>query len=367
MIAALLALVTAMATKVEGTVTLSAAAKSGIVRVLKAREQIHEGETVSAPKKASVVLLCSTDRWVGVSGPRDWILDAKACAAGTPVTPGSYRELAAENGRIRSLARGVAIEIETRTDEEDELVPILLTPRNTAVVNPRPAVSWSRVPHATEYAIEWLGDGASTTRIAADKAQCNAGVCTAPYPADKPALTAGAPAFVRVKCRVGIASPWRHEQYAADVRLLDPSARESLHMRLDAIEAMPADADLRNLLIAGAYANSGVLHEAWQRYSESATPAAWVSAGDLAFQMGLPVLAVRDYTRASDTKSPASVRAAAASGLGRVALAHRLYKEAQGYFESARNGFASLNLASDAAAARAGLEEATRRLERKSQ
>jgi len=358
---AVFALATAMAIKVEGTVTVSPS-----VRVLKTHAQVREGETLSLPKQSSVVLLCSSDRWISITGPRNWLLDAKACEVGTPVTAGSYRELAAENGRMRSLKTGVAIEIETRADAQEEFVPILLTPRNTAVVNVRPAVSWTQVPRATEYAIEWLGDGATTTRIAADKAQCTAGVCTAPYPADGLPLKTGTPAFISVACRIGIASPWRREKDAAEVRLLDSRAQETLRHRLDAINAVPADNDVRNLLVAGAYAHSGVLHEAWQRYSKSAAPAAWVTAGDLALQMNMPAIAAREYTRASDSKSPTSVRAAAAFGLGRVTLARRRYEEAQRHFEFARQRFASLHLANEEAEARAGLEKATRMLERKS-
>ncbi len=359
---ATLALVTALATRVEGTVTVSPG-----VRVLKAREQVRDGETVRIPKGSRVVLLCSTDRWVSIAGPREWLLSEKACEQGTAVTPGAYRELAAEGGRIRAVGAGVAIEIETRTDDEAALVPILLVPRNTAVVDPRPAVSWTRIPRATEYAIEWLGGHASTTRIAAEDAHCSGDVCTAPYPAGREPLATGKPAFVTVACRIGIASPWRREKEAGEVRLLAPDAQESLRKRLEAIEALPADADWRNLLVAGAYADSGVLHEAWQRYTKSTTPAAWVTAGDLAAEMDLPALALREYARASDAKSPPAVRAAAALGHGRLALARRRYEDARAQFELARNGFASLHLADEESAARAGLEQAMRMLERRSQ
>lgn len=361
MIAAL-ALVTALAARVDGTVTVSPD-----VRVLRSHELVLEGEKIRLPKGSRVVLLCSTDRWVSVAGPREWLLSGKACEVGTAVTPGAYRELAAEGGRIRAVGAGIAIEIETRTGQEATLAPILLAPRNTAVIDPRPTILWTPVPRATEYAIEWLGGGASTTRIAADEVHCVKDVCAAPYPADRASLAANVPTFVSVACRIGVASPWRREKEAAEVRLLAPDARQSLRKRLDAIEALPADTDWRNLLTAGAYADSGVLYEAWKRYTKLATPAAWVTAGDLATEMDLPALALREFTRASDAKSPPAVRAAAALGLGRLALALHGYEDARAQFELARKGFASLHLAAEESAARAGLEQAMRMLERRSE
>jgi hypothetical protein len=163
--------------------------------------------------------------------------------------------------------------------------------------------------------------------------------------------------FVSVGCRVGnSASQWRREEDAAEVRLLTTVEQKSLRQRIGAINALPAEPEIRNILIAGAYAGSGVRHAAWQRYTESNTPAAWVTAGDLAFAMELDVFAVRDYTRALGTGSSQSVHAAAELGLGRVALARRSFREAYARFETAVKSFVALGLESEAAEARDGLQ-----------
>jgi hypothetical protein len=342
------------------------------------RQPILAGEVFHVPAGVKATMLCSTDWLVIVTGPKEWTVDQKACRQGQALPGGSYDSVVVEGGRIRSIRSGMTVERDTRSDAATD-VPMVLSPRNTTVLDPRPTVVWTEVRGADQYEIEWLGTaGATALKIKAADARCGPGrgfwrglsVCSTAYPADRAALKTGAaPLFLRVGSRFGIASPLRVEKDAARVRVVGAEDEQKFRERLDALQAVP-DADSRALLIAGAYASAGFLGDALSRYDEALArqevPEAGVTLGDLALAVGLPDLAAREYRRVLDRKpAPAAATAAAAEfGLGRAAFALSSFAEARGHFERARELFASLDLLAEACDAKAGAERAALRVPR---
>src|SRR5689334_8547603 len=75
---------TAVVTQIEGQVTLSAESRTEFrsVRGVAQRQIIRRGEAVHVPIGAQVTLICSTEKLVSLTGPREWVLDSRGCGQG---------------------------------------------------------------------------------------------------------------------------------------------------------------------------------------------------------------------------------------------------------------------------------------------
>ena len=157
---------TAVLTQIEGQVTLSSPSRAEFRSIRRAaqRQVLRRGEVVHVPAGAQVTLICSTERLVSLTGPRDWVLDATACGQGLPLPESSYRNLTSYAGRILPRNGALLLELETRNVEMG-LGPILLSPRDTAVMDAYPRLVWTRVPDAVEYEIELRGPVETSIRL----------------------------------------------------------------------------------------------------------------------------------------------------------------------------------------------------------
>jgi tetratricopeptide (TPR) repeat protein len=352
---------TALLTQVEGPVTLSSAGRAEIrpIRIASQRQVIRRGEIVHVPAGAQVTLICSTETLVSLTGRRDWIFDATACERGRPLPEGSYRSLASYAGRILPKNGTLLLELETRNGDE-AVGPVLLSPRNTAVMDPYPRLVWTQVPDAIEYEIQLRGPVGTSIRLAAD---CGPGtgpwhdldVCTWAPSGKWPALEPEKPVVLKLGSRSVLAAPVRQAREAYEIHLLSVSDQHHLQEKLQQIAALPVDPTSRLLLTAGAYAQSELYADAIVSYEEALRaqeiPEARVTLGDLYLDKGLTALAEREY-RQVGTHDPAA-QAAAELGLGSVAYFRKLFSEARTHFERARDLYTTLGLAVEAEDARA--------------
>jgi tetratricopeptide (TPR) repeat protein len=356
---------TAVLTQIEGQVTLSSESRAEFRSVRRAaqRQVIRRGEVVHVPAGAQVTLICSTEMLMSLTGPRDWVLDATACGRGLSLPKSSYRNLASYAGRILSKSGALLLELESRYVEVG-LGPILLSPRNTAVMDAHPRLAWTQVPDAIEYEIKLRGPVETSIRLTADDFHCGHGsgpwhdlnVCSWMPSAKWPALEPDKAVSLEFSSRQASTASFRQLREVYQIHLLSVNDRRSVQEGLSQIATLPVDKASRLLLTAGAYVQGGLYADAITTYDKALKtqemPDARVTLGDLYLTIGLIALADREYRQVlTGTPDPAT-QAAAELGLGQVAYFRKRFSDAQAHFERARALYTTLGLLAEAEEAR---------------
>lgn len=332
---------------------------------------IKAGVTVHVPKDGSAGIVCSNRRFVRIKGPASWSLSEPACTAGKELTPAEYALIAPQGGRFKVVEGILVLEREIRSGAADDpLAPMVLSPGNTILGSPRPTVSWSRVPSATEYDVRWTGRGAGgkDKQIQAGEAACaedREGIdrCSLPWPDDRADLLPGEIFFLRVAARRGIAGPW-HVSEPIEVRTQTLAEARDLERQLRDLDRLDLQGVARDRARAGLYSERGLYAAAAELYRQALAaepaPELWVTVADLELVMVLSFPAESRYRSLLAEPQPA-VRAAAAFGLGRIAYSRSDYRAAAALFRQARELYAQLGLAEEESAAGKAVETATAR------
>ncbi len=346
----------AVATQVAGTVTVTAGPEGKEVRRLEPFGLVRTGDEINVPAGGRVGLACSSDRWIELTGPELRTLTPAACADGRPLEPGSYRSMAPRGGRFRTIEGVMVLERGTREPAVDVMV---LSPRETAVLAARPLLRWRREPGAIEYQIEITGlgnrqtIGAAQVRCRPEAAWDGLTVCSLPLPESYSDLAPGKTASLNVGYRTSIAAPFVTVEEGVSIKRLDDGKK--VRERLAAIGALPVAELIRALLAAGVYAEHRLYADAIAAYRRAATllPSApvEVTLGDLYLEVGLLRFAARHYQAALDTNAGPAVEAAAAFGFGRAHYGVHNYGEARERFQQAAALYSELGLAEEQAAA----------------
>lgn len=357
---------TAILAQIEGQVTLSAETRAEFrsVRPAAQRQILRRGESVHVPPGAQATLICSTETLVSLTGPRDWVLDAAACGRGLSLPESSYRNLASYAGRILSRNGALLLELETRNVEAG-LGPILLSPRNTAVMEASPRIVWTQVPDAVEYEVKLRGPVGTSIRLAAADLHCGHGsgpwhdlaVCSWAPSGKWPALEPEKSVFLEFGSRQALTAPLRQVREVYEIHLLSVSDQRGMGENLRQIAALPLDKASRLFLTAGAYAQGGLYADAIATYDEALQaremPEARVTLGDLYLTVGLTTLAGREYRQVLAGAPDSAAQAAAELGLGYASYFGKLYGDARSHFERARELYIKLGLPAEAEDARA--------------
>lgn len=355
----------AILTRLEGQVTLSSQSRSKFrdVRVAAQRQILRPGEAIHVPAHAQVTLACSIDTLVSLTGPADWVLDTAACQRGVPLPEGSYQNLDSHAGRIIPRNGALLLELETRGVEAG-FGPILLSPRNTAVLDANPRLIWTRVPDAAEYQIEVRGQARTLIPLAADGLQCGPGsgpwqgldVCSWAPSGRWPPLEPDRSVSLKFGTRQTLKGPLRQAPGVYEIRLLSADDQRRVQESLRHIATLHLDEPSRLLLTAGVSVQSGLYADAIAAYYEALQaqeiPEARVTLGDLYLTRDLAALADREYLQAQADTSDFAVQAAAELGRGHVAYSQRRFGDAQAHFERASEIYSKLGLSAEAADAR---------------
>jgi hypothetical protein len=218
-------------------------------------------------------------------------------------------------------------------EDEDVTIPMLLEPRNTAVLDGRPDLRWTRVKGATEYLVEMIGEVSFRARFDAGDVSCaqapgwgDREVCWISYPQSAPELPPGTLSYLSIAARRGIASPWYRESAHRRVQRLPAAQVAELRARLDVLAA-PGEIT-RQLLEANVYAEEGLLKDALAVYRGLALqdiPEVFVTLGDIYLETGLLAPAAWSYQSAQRVAGrPLVVDAAAELGKGSLRRLPRL-------------------------------------------
>lgn len=368
---------TAVLSRVQGNVTVQEEAprrrspdSRAPVRQARFLQIVRGGDGIHVPADAGAGLVCSNDRWIALPQGAESRLTADLCLRGKPLPPGTYKKLAPVGGRFRSIEGALVLERNTRAPE-DELfgAPVLLSPRNTSLLEARPEIVWTPVKEAVEYEIAWVGSESFRLRLNASETPCDrsgddwgeAKVCSLPWPDSVPDLPSGEIVFLSVAARYGLASPLRKEEEPIRIQRLTEERREEVRASLEPLKDLPLEAEMRQLLEAEVYAREGVFSEAIPAYRRALelreASEIRITLGDACFAVGLFRCAAKSYQRVTALGNEDATRAAAEFGLGRVEIVYFNFERARSHFNKSRDLYALLGMTNESAVASQALAD----------
>lgn len=186
----------------------------------------------------------------------------------------------------------------TRGDENDEL-PMVIGPRRTKLLSPRPVLRWSVPSGAGNVSVAVKGPSLAW------QAKPPAGSTSLPYPADAPALQPNA------NYRVTVTAAGRSSDEAADpgmgfTLLAEPAAAE-VRAGVERIGALRLEPDAARLLTAHFMAARGLQAEAIEQLEAAApAPRSLITLGALYQSVGLARLAEARWLQAAKSAATAN-------------------------------------------------------------
>ncbi len=362
---------------VSGEVTLTVPQADGRIRVARLYQVIPPGATITVPPSAAAFLVCSTHHQIALEEPSEWSLSRDACAQGLALEPEVYLRIAPRGGRLRSIGPLMVAEHNSR-GEDDPLIPVLLSPRNTSVLEDRPTLQWTAIAGASDYRIELQGRRRSDSfieQVPANEVDCapdpetwDANVCVFSYPEEQPPLAADGAYFLTVGARRGIRSPLYQLEYGERLHRLRADQEEAVKKAVADVEALPLTEAARWVTLAGIYADRELFADAVAAYHHAlalqSAPELWVGLGDVYLYIGLPDFAEPCYRKAGEASAEPDVEAAVAFGLGQSHLVRRQTREALKQFQRARGYYLQLGLQEEAELASKQAAKAKDRLPR---
>jgi len=303
-------------------------------------------------KGASVTFVCRNNKLYRVTGQTTVLVNGQTCGSGQALPKQSVPAVKPDQGRVRSVNGSAVIEGETRERESDYgQLPIIISPRNTALLDPKPLISWVEVSGSSEYVLSLSGLAAfDDVVVDAESLTCGANaqtapnrVCSLPWPAQW-TLEPDQRYFLTISARTGIAAPLRPSEASA-LRTLPADAAAQVQAEAATLQALKLDPVTQNYLLAGLYAEHGLFDAAITAYVDAEAsqqaPVPAVALGDLYLQVKLQRFAFNAYQRALDElaaqdQDDPAVHAAAEFGISLVYYSRANYKEAEAHLVTAQ-------------------------------
>jgi hypothetical protein len=352
-----------------------AAGQSG--RQAKPLETLRSGAILRLAADARATIVCFNNRFFQVTGGATVRVTGEWCQDGAPLPGGSLSRVKPDAGRIRAVGGSLILVEEVREKEGDYgNIPIILGPRNTYLLEPRPAIRWVEVPEAIEYVLNMTGPSASDDIVLVAKdlsckknAIAASRVCSTTWPAEGWTLVEGKSHFLTISARLGIASQLRPSEDSL-VTLLSAEQTAAVRAEEAAIRALNLDSMTQDLLLAGVYAEQELYGDAAAAYEgileAHPAPVLYVTLGDTYRKTALYRWALTAYEKALDLlaqgEDDPAVRAAAEFGIGQVNYNYaKNYAEAEKHYAEAVRLYEQLGAAEELTSAQRGLEEAEKR------
>lgn len=308
---------------------------------------LREGDVVQLQEKAGATVVCRTDRAVDLA--RSERLSHELCAQGTELPAGSYAVVEPRGGRIQRVDGSFEPAPATRELPGDYAAfPVVLSPRNTALVDVRPTVRWTETPGAVDYQIQWSGPGFPAFAKGRDELRCRqeelfdgpVTTCELDWPLDAPQLQEGGVYYLSVGAWLKAELQPRMAEDANQVRILDAQRADELRLVIDRTRSLPSlDKVTRQTFLAGFHLQDEVYVEAITAYQQAVElqPSAKIYAtlGDLYRSIELYRYAAESYRQALRLAAEDVDRAAAEFGLGQVSYAWQRFQGAWEHFQRA--------------------------------
>jgi len=264
---------------------------------------VGPGDLVRVAEGGSAAVFCG-DESTWEAGPASLAADGLEhgvpCQAGRPPRP--WADVAALRG------------------EEDNLSPFVLHPRNTALLTPRPLLSWHPLPDVEAYTITLLSDDGQ------DRAPVQATGGETDWPEEWPPLEPGA-TYVLVVEGDGRRSDESSAGHAGlGFWLLPAEEAEAVQAMEARLRGQPLSSTAADLLVAELYLDHGLRAEAARLLAaltaNDDTPAVWLALGQVSLETGLAAEAQASFEQAlqgAQTAGELEAEAAAEVGLGLAA------------------------------------------------
>ena len=215
--------------------------------------------------------------------------------------------------------------------------PVVISPRKTKLLDPRPTLRWTAVPGVTSYRVSLQGTAWRTTIDGATEMA---------YPSDAPALKPGT--AYRLVVEAGERSSAEEAGTGLGFTLLEAGEAEAVRAAEAQIRALGLAEAATRLLVANLYANHGLYADAIELLdplADSGEPAVSRLAGDLYLSIGLNRQAEESYLKAlqlSEGASDVEGQAAAHATLGNIYEALGSRAEAARHWQAAIAGYEQL-------------------------
>jgi len=315
-----------------------------------------EGDTVHVAENSSARIICRGDRELLATASKSLTISEALCQSGTPLPTGAFAAVLVWAGQPVPTARGEILQMPVRDHEEDYgYLPVILSPRHTALLDPRPTIRWTAVNGAIAYLVTLSGPEG----LVIDSLETTA--TELPYPTDAPDLQAGVPYFIQVSARTGPADPLRTTD-PVSVTLLTEELIEQVNLFTTAIHARPLSETGRHYLLGGYYAGRSLYQMAIAEFEAlletQPTALTHQAVGNLYLHIGLLHNAFPHYDKALALALAAGDplgQAAAHIGLGQVACGWEHRAEALTHLEAALSLYREQGLAQEAAALEAAI------------
>lgn len=338
-------------------------------------QAIAQGTAMQLGTNGLATVTCINNRVYQLAGQGRYLVTTQSCDNGLSL-PSSACALGT-SGTVCDIAGSKVIVAPDRTKEGDYgSIPVILSPRNSSLMELTPMIEWVDVGEASEYELSLSGPGSFDDLVlASDELVCRDEpltapnrVCSASWPLAW-ALQPGKRYFLTVSARTGIASPLRESENSA-LRTLDEATVEQVQADVEKIEALNLDAATTDLLLAGLYAQNALYAQAIPLYeqivSQQPAPALYNTLGDGYRLVDLQRHAAQAYMETlrllDEGIDDPVARAAAEYGLGQVEFSRLNYEEAEKHFAKAVELYAQGGSEAELQAAQDALEETQARL-----
>ncbi len=315
------------------------------------------GQRVNVGDGGKATILC-VDNHIHLVGPGTYIVTEEWCGGGQPLPADSCHQT---TGNV-CKQEGSAVILAPEKDKENDYgnIPVILSPRQTHLLDPQPTIQWVSVDKATQYEVR-LGSAAVKMKAeiacVAEEQVAPHQLCSLPWPADW-LLEPGKPYTLVVAARRSVAEKWR-ESEPSELRTLDADTAAHLQADIAAVQALDLDPTTQNLALAGLYTRQQVYSQAIAHYEailqDTSAPALFNTVGDLYRQVELQRYALKAYKAGLDLldtgpDDPAT-RAAAEFGSGQAEYSRLRYTQAEPYFTRAVTLYVAMPVQEEYAAA----------------
>jgi len=228
-------------------------------------------------------------------------------------------------------------------------LPVVLSPRNTRLVERRPAIRWQAVQGAEDYEVVVSGPQGELWRATTQETEL-------PYPDAQPALEAGASCLIQVTARTGPTGQPRPSETVL-VTVLSAAEADQVRQFESQIEALGLSVESARFFLATYYADlelyDAALTELVSLAEETPSPLAHRLLGDVYLAIGLDGQAAQSYQEAlrlAQEQGNRLVQAEAEVGLGQVEFARKIFELALSHFRAALMLYQELGLEDNAEA-----------------
>jgi hypothetical protein len=224
--------------------------------------------------------------------------------------------------------------------EEDNQVPYVLYPRNTALLNDRPRLQWHPLPGVDTYTLTLIADDGQ------DRAAVQASGGGLDWPEDWPPLEPRATYVLVVEGDGKLSDAGNQGHAGLGFWLLATGEAQTVQELEARLRALPMAATARDLLVAELYLEHGLYAEAVPLLEGLATddgpPAAWLALGQVHLELGLALEAQAALDQAlaiAQATGQQEAEAAAQVGLGLAAQLLDDDAAAENHLQAARERY----------------------------